>query len=294
MIPKDIIKKLRKIQITTSKDVMEVFSGHYQSVFKGSGLEFDEVREYLPGDEIRSIDWNVTARMGRPFMKKFVEERELTVIFILDVSMSTKFGTRNMTKNTLAAEVCSTLAFSAISNNDKVGMITFTDRVEKYIPPRKGIKHVMQIVREALYSKPEGNGTDINKVLEHFNLVTKRRAIVFLISDFMAPDFKDLLKTANRRHDLVAISVTDPSELSLPRAGIVYVHDAERGDFTTVNTNSRRIRNIYEERAKSFILGRQKYFQSASVDNIDLYTDKSYVEPLIKFFKVREKRRRRI
>lgn len=290
MIPKEVIKKVRKIQITTSRKVTNVFAGQYQSVFKGVGMEFDEVREYTPGDEIRSIDWNVTARMGHPFVKKFVEERELTIMILLDVSASCMFGTRSRAKSELAAEICSCIAFSAIKNNDKVGMITFTDRVENFIPPRKGMRHVLRVIREALYNKPEGHGTDINNVLERLNHVARRRAVTFIISDFLSGDFKKILAVTNKRHDVIAITVTDPAEENLPNAGIVDLHDAETGEIFSVDTSSSYLRKIYNEKAIKRLENRKKLFRSVNVDGIDIYTDKSYTEPLIRFFKMREAR----
>ena len=293
MIPKEIIRKIWRIQITTSRKVTDVFAGRYQSVFKGSGMEFDEVREYLPGDEIRSIDWNVTARMGHPYIKKFVEERELTIMILLDVSMSCRFGTRNRTKSDLAAEFCSVIAFSAIKNNDKVGMLTFTDRIEKFIPPRKGMRHVLRVIREALYNDPAGEGTDINNVLERLNRVTKRRTITFIVSDFFAPDFKKILSVTNKRHDMITVVVTDPAELELPDAGMMDVHDAETGAQYVIDTSDPAVRKFYKDRAEVLAAGRNKLFRSINVDRIDIRTDTSYVEPLIRFFRMRERRQAR-
>ena len=293
MIPKDIIRKIRRIQITTSRKVTDVFAGQYQSVFKGVGMEFDEVREYLPGDEIRSIDWNVTARMGHPYIKKFVEERELTIMILLDVSMSCRFGTVNTIKSDIAAEICSVIAFSATQNNDKVGMITFTDRVEKFIPPRKGLRHVLRVIREALYNNPEGEGTDINNVLEHLRRVTSRRTITFVISDFFAPDYKKTLSIINKRHDVIAVTVTDPAEINLPDSGLIKLHDAETGEPSVIDTSDGRMRRLYADRTGKLITGRHQLFRSVNVDNIDIRTDKSYVDPLIRFFRTRERRIRR-
>lgn len=290
MIPKDIIRKVRRIQITTSRKVTDVFAGQYKSVFKGVGMEFDEVREYNPGDEIRSIDWNVTARVGRPFIKKFVEERELTIMILLDVSMSCRFGTAERIKSEIAAEICSVIAFSAIKNHDKVGMITFTDKVEKLIPARKGIRHVLRVVREALYNEPEGKGTDINKALEHLGRVMTRRAIVFVISDFFAPDFSKSLTIANKWHDVIAVAVSDPSEHVLPAAGIVKLHDAETLEHYMVDTSDALSRERYRKRAEEIAEARKDVFKSAKVDSIDVTTDKSYVDPLVRFFKTRERR----
>jgi uncharacterized protein (DUF58 family) len=293
MIPKEIIQKVRRIQITTTRKVTDVFAGQYQSVFKGVGMEFDEVREYQPGDEIRAIDWNVTARMGHPYIKKFIEERELTIMILLDVSASSLFGTRNRLKSDLAAELCSVLAFSAIKNNDKVGMMTFTDRIETYIPPRKGPRHVLRVVSEALYNKPKGKGTDIKNVLEHFNHVAKRKTITFLVSDFFSDNYKRILGVTNKRHDVIAVTITDPGEKELPIAGVVRIHDAETGEPCTIDTSSRRARKIYSDNVKSLTNERDKLFRSVDVDSIDISTDESYVVPLRRFFEMREKRMRR-
>jgi len=270
--------------------VTDVFAGQYQSVFKGVGMEFDEVREYLPGDEIRSIDWNVTARMGHPFIKKFVEERELTIMILLDVSMSCRFGTIGRIKSELAAELCSVIAFSAIRNNDKVGMLTFTDRVEKFIPARKGVRHVLRVIREAIHNSPQGMKTDVNNVLEHLNRVATRRTIVFVVSDFFASDFKKNLSITNKRHDIIAVTIIDPAEQELPEAGIVKLHDAETGMPYIIDTSSPEIRRLYEDRAGRLITERRQLFRSVNVDSIDIRTDRSYVEPLIRFFRMREKR----
>jgi len=292
MIPKEILKNVRRIQITTSRMVTDVFAGQYQSVFKGRGMEFEEVREYLPGDEIRSIDWNVTARMGHPFVKKFVEERELTVMLLLDKSASCLFGTATQLKNRLAAEICSVLAFSAIKNNDKVGFIAFTDKVERFIPPRKGVSHVLRVVRDALYLAPKGKGTDINAALEYLFKVATRRTVAFLISDFYAPDFKKTLAIANKRHDLVAITITDPRELSLPEVGVIMLDDPETGKQFMIDTSSVALRQEYAQKAKKMVKERELLFRSANVDAIDLRTDKAYSQELFRFFKKREKRMR--
>ena len=290
MIPKEVIAKIRRIQITTSRKVTDVFAGKYQSVFKGAGMEFDEVRLYLPGDEIRSIDWNVTARTGIPHVKKFIEERELTIMILLDVSMSCRYGTEGRIKSDLAAEICSVIAFSAIQNNDKVGMITFTDRVEKFIPPRKGVRHVLRVIREGLYNKPEGKGTDIKNVLEQLNRVTTRRTITFLVSDFFDSGYKKTLSVTNKRHDVIAVSITDPSEIDLPSAGMVKLHDAETGKTFVIDTSNPSARALYRRVSGKMAEERLDIFKSVGVDNIDIRTDKSYVDPLIRFFRKREKR----
>jgi len=290
VISKELLKKVRKIQITTSRMVTDVFAGKYQSVFKGRGMEFYEVRKYLPGDEIRDIDWNVTARMGHPYVKRFVEERELTVMLLLDLSMSCRFGSAKQMKNQLAAEICSLLALSAIQNNDKVGLIIFTDRIEKFISPRKGLRHVLRVVREALYYKPEGKGTDISLLLQYLNRVMKRKTISFIISDFFDEGFKNLLSISNKRHDMVAITVTDPREIDLPNIGIIKLDDAETGRTFTIDTADSDFRKKYKERALRRMKDRKNLLRSVNVDNIDLRTDIPYDKELIKFFRMREKR----
>ncbi len=292
MIPKEVLKNIRRIQITTSRMVTDIFAGQYQSVFKGKGMEFDEVREYLPGDEIRSIDWNVTARMGHPYIKKFVEERELTVMLMLDMSPSCFFGTAGQLKIQLAAEICSLLAFSAIRNNDRVGLIIFTDRIEKFVPPRKGVRHVLRVIREALYFKPQGRGTDISAALEYLNRVTTRKAVTFIISDFFAGGFKKMLSAANKRHDIIAVTVTDPRELELPDIGIVSLDDAETGDRFTIDTSNAGLRSQYAADARARREARTRLFGSINLDSIDLYTGTPYAGSLIQFFRRRERRMR--
>ena len=290
MIDKEILKKIRRIQISTSRKVTDVFAGQYKSVFKGIGMEFDEVREYMPGDEIRSIDWNVTARTGHPFIKKFVEERELTIMLLLDISKSSLFGTRNNLKRSVAAEVCSAIAFSAIKNNDKVGMMTFSDKVEKYIPPRKGSKHVLRVIREALYSSQSGDGTDMNVVLEALSKISTRKTITFIISDFFTENFKKNISIANKKHDIIAITIMDPAEKDLPNIGILKVHDAETGEEKDIDTSDKRTMEEYRKNSFKRIKEREDLLRSVNVDRIDISTDKSYVDPLVKFFKMREKR----
>ena len=290
MIPTEVIKKIRRIQITTSHMVTDVFAGHYQSVFKGKGMEFEEVREYQPGDDVRSIDWNVTARMGNLYVKKFTEERELTVMFLLDLSASCHFGTVHRFKSQLAAEICALLSFSAIKNNDRIGIILFTDRVEKFIPPKKGISHVLRVIRDALYFKPEGKGTDISLVLEYLNKVSIRRTVTFILSDFYASNLKTPLSIANRRHDLVAITLTDPVEIDMPNIGIVNFEDAETGASFLINTSNPKCRREYSRRARDRLDGRKRLFSSIRVDHIDIRTDLPYLPTLIKFFRMRERR----
>jgi len=290
MLPKEILAKIRRIEITTSKLVTDFLSGQYESVFKGRGIEFDEVREYLPGDEIRSIDWNVTARMGHPYVKKYVEERQLTVMILLDASGSSYFGTELRFKSELAAEVSAVLAFAAIQNNDRVGLIIFTDRIEKFIPPRKGRQHVLRVIREALYFKPKGRGTDIAGALKYLDGVTTRRAVTFIISDFFAKDFKDPLSIANKKHDVVAITITDPREMELPEAGLVELQDAETGSSHLIDTSNRRLRERYSAKFRRTVDERAQLFGSISADHIDIRTDRPYIEAFIKFFKMRKRR----
>lgn len=290
MIPEEILNKIRRIDIRTRHMVNDVLGGQYESVFKGQGMEFEEVREYHPGDEVRSIDWNVTARMGRPFLKKYVEERELTVMLLLDVSASSTFGTVKQRKGELSAELCAVLAFSAIKNNDKVGLIVFTDRIEKYVPPQKGRRHVLRVISEALSFEPEGRGTDIAAALEYLNRVTFRRTVTFLISDFMAADYAKSLQIANRRHDIIALTITDPRELEIPDVGILELEDAETGKRIQIDTRVRRVREAYQRLAADKAQQKSRILRSANVDTINVFTDKPYIEPLMKFFRMRERR----
>ncbi len=290
MIPKEILKKVKRIEITTRGLVNDVFSGEYHSVFKGRGMEFSEVREYQMGDDIRSIDWNVTARMGHPYVKIFEEERELTVMLLVDVSSSGNFGTVERMKGELAIEICALLAFSAIKNNDKVGLIIFTDEVEKFIPPKKGKSHVLRVLRELLYHQPRGMKTDISAALEYFSRVSRRRSVVFLVSDFISQDYAKAMQIANRRHDLVAITITDPRELELPDVGFVELEDAETGEIVTVDTSYSDVRTLFNQKTTQSVASRTKLFHSMDIDHIDIRTDQSYIEPLIRFFRMRAKR----
>jgi len=290
MIPKEILKKVKRIEIATRGLVNDVFSGEYHSVFKGRGMEFSEVREYQLGDDIRNIDWNVTARMGHPYVKVFEEERELTVMLLVDVSSSGNFGTVERMKGEIAIEICALLAFSAIKNNDKVGLIIFTDTVEKFVPPKKGKSHVLRVLRELLYHKPRGSKTNISEALEYFSRVTKRRSVVFLVSDFISENYEKALQIANKRHDIVAITVTDPRELELPDVGFIELEDAETGEIFTVDTSYSGIRGMFKEQTSDVVMKRTKLFQSMNVDHIDIKTDQSYIDPLIRFFRMRAKR----
>jgi uncharacterized protein (DUF58 family) len=290
MIPREILKKVRRVEITTRGLVNEVFSGEYHSVFKGRGMNFAEVREYQYGDDIRSIDWNVTARTGHPFVKVFEEERELTVMLVVDVSASGDFGTRERMKGEVAVEICALLAFSAIKNNDKVGLIIFSDRIEKFVPPRKGRPHVLRVLRELFYHRPEGRGTDIRGALEYLTRVIKRRAVVFLVSDFKAPEFERPLSVSGRRHDLIAVRMGDHRETVLPALGYMDFEDAETGELHTVNTADPRFRAEFEHRATRERAELEQTFRRSRVDVIDIETDRPYVQPLMRFFKEREGR----
>ena len=290
MIPREILKKVRRVEIRTRGLVNEIFSGEYHSVFKGRGMNFAEVREYQYGDEIRSIDWNVTARTGHPFVKVFEEERELTVMLVVDVSASGDFGTRERVKGEVAVEICALLAFSAIKNNDKVGLIIFSDRIEKFVPPRKGRPHVLRVLRELFYHKPEGRGTDIRGALEYLTHVIKRRAVVFLVSDFKAPRFEKPLSVAGRRHDLIAVRLGDERETSLPPLGYMEFEDAETGELHTVNTADPRFQAEFTERVARVQAELGRTFRHSRVDVINIQTDQPYVQPLMRFFKEREGR----
>lgn len=290
MIPKEILKKVKRIEITSRGLVNDVFSGEYHSVFKGRGMEFSEVREYQIGDDIRTIDWNVTARMGHPYVKIFEEERELTVMLLVDVSSSGNFGTVEQMKGEIAIEICALLAFSAIKNNDKVGLIIFTDEVEKFVPPKKGKSHVLRVLRELLYHRPEGTQTNIADALEYLTRVTTRRAVVFLVSDFINKGYEKALQIANKRHDMVAITITDPRELELPDVGFIELEDAETGEIITVDTSYAEVRGLFQKKTSQDVFDRTKLFQSMNVDHIDIKTNESYVEPLIRFFRMRAKR----
>ena len=290
MLPKEIAQKIRRIQITTNRLVNESLAGEYHSVFKGRGMEFDEVREYQHGDDVRTIDWNVTSRTGRPFVKRYVEERELTVILLVDASASGVFGSAAKTKSEIAAEISALLAFSAIKNNDRVGVILFTDRVEKYIPPRRGSTHVLRVIREVLFHKPERQGTSIQKAFEHLNLVIHKRSVVFLISDLLDQGFEQSLKAANRKHDVVIIQIIDSREKELPKVGILEIRDAETGEIVLVDTWLPWVRDIYRENWNRNQDRLSKLFESHLMDHLTIESDKPYDVPLVRFFKERAKR----
>ena len=292
MIPKEILKKVRRIEISTRGLVNELFSGKYHSVFKGRGMDFSEVREYQIGDDIRSIDWNVMARTGHPFVKVFREERELTVMLLVDASGSGDFGSLNRAKGEIAVEICALLAFSAIKNNDKVGLIIFTDQVEKFIPPRKGRKHALRVLRELLYFRPRHKGTDIGAVLEYLSRVQRRRSVTFLVSDFLDEDFDKQLRVAGRRHDMIIVRIGDPREEELPRVGLLELEDAESGEHVVVNTSDPRIRTLFRENVLQRQAALNQLLKQIGIDRIDIRTDRDYVEPLIRFFQQRARRLR--
>jgi uncharacterized protein (DUF58 family) len=291
-IPPEILAAVRRIEIRTRRLVDEVFSGEYHSVFRGRGVEFREVREYVPGDDIRSIDWNVTARNDAPFVKQFEEERELTVMLAADVSGSGRFGSGERTKAETAAELCGVLAFAAISNKDKVGLLLFSDHVEKYIPPAKGRSHVLRIIRELLTHRPAGRGTDLDAPLQTLGRVLKRKATVFLVSDFWADDFERSLRTVARRHDCVAVRLRDPRETDLPDVGLVHWRDAETGREAVIDTGSAAVRAQLAERARRHDQRLETALRQAGVDLVDVDATGSYVEPLHRFFAARVGRRR--
>ena len=316
MIPREILKKIRQIEIRTNRLVNETLGGAYHSVFKGQGMNFEEVREYQPGDEVRSIDWNVTARMNHPFVKKFVEERELTLMLVVDLSGSGLFGSGGQSKRELAAEIASVLAFSAIRNNDKVGLILFTEEVEKFIPPRKGRRHVLRVIREILFFEPKRRGTNLNLALEFLTRVTPHRAIAAVVSDFLGQNITDrnpapgprrrsapvlpqslalasftALRQANRRHDVVAIQITDRYELELPPLGRLVLKDAETGEVVEVNTSDLRKLAAFAQRQVRAQAELLRVFRSAKIDSIQVRTDQPYASALGRFFETREKRR---
>src|SRR5689334_5341823 len=305
MIPREILKKIRQIELRTNRLVTETLGGQYHSVFKGQGMNFDEVREYQPGDEVRTIDWNVTARMNHPFVKKFVEERELTLMLVVDVSGSGLFGSGEQSKRELAAEIASVLAFSAIRNNDKVGLILFTDEVEKFIPPRKGRRHVLRVIREILFFEPQRRGTELNVALQFLDRVTPHRAIAIILSDFLvsgadgnpaemlAQKSRALLRQTNRRHDVVAVKITDRYEFELPSVGRLILEDAETGEVVEVNTNQMSRRAAFVQQQTTAQAQVERLFRSAGIDAIELRTDQPYSAALGRFFVAREKRRLR-
>ena len=317
MISPELVRKIRYIQLRTRRTVTTAFAGEYRSVFRGQGMEFDEVREYQPGDDVGSIDWNVTARTGRPHVKRFVEERELTVFFVVDVSASGRFGSTGSAKTEVAAELAAVVSFAAASQNDRVGLLAFSDRIELFVPAKKGITHVLRIVREILSIEPAGIGTDLAGAMRYLNRVLRRRATVFLISDFLSPERAGTavpwwsrlaggrhgsgeaaapipsttdLRMAARRHDLIAASIFDPREAELPPAGMVELEDAESGRLVLLDTGSRRVRRDYERRSRERRDALSRQFRELGIDEVPIRTDASWVDRLVRFFRMRERR----
>jgi uncharacterized protein (DUF58 family) len=291
MIPREILKQVRRIQISTRKTVNDIMAGEYHSVFKGRGMEFDEVREYIQGDDVRFIDWNVTARLGSPHIKTFVEERELTIIFCVDVSSSGAFGTADRFKSEIAAELCAVLAFSAVKNNDKVGLLLFSDDIELFIPPKKGTRHALRVIRELLYHRPERSGTDIGNALQYLNKVTRRKSIVFLVSDFFDSGFERDMLLTSRRHDLIPVVVRDPAENVIPPTGLLELEDAETGERIIIDAGSSRVLETYTAETSSENERLEDYFKSIGVDAVHVNTSESYLPELMRYFRRRAKLR---
>jgi uncharacterized protein (DUF58 family) len=290
MLPKDVLKKIRKIEISTRRVVNETLSGQYHSVFKGRGMAFDEVRQYQPGDEIRAIDWNVTARMNDAYVKVFTEERELTVMLLVDLSGSQDFGTREKTKGEQAAELAALVAFSAISNNDRVGLILFTDRVERFVPPKKGRKHALRVISDVLTFKPAHRRTDLRAGLDYLNQVNKRKTVCFLVSDFIADGYERALRVAARRHDLIAIALRDPLERELPPLGLALVEDPETGERLHVDLSDPSVRGAFAQEIERRRSERKKLFSKLDMDQVEITVGDEFVKPLVAFFRMRAKR----
>jgi uncharacterized protein (DUF58 family) len=293
MLPREVIRQIRRLQIRARRAVEDLVGGEYHSVFKGMGIAFEEVREYQPGDDIRTIDWNVTARMGHPFIKRYIEERELTVLLAIDCSGSQQFGTLIQQKKEVVAELAAVLAFSAINNNDKVGLVAFSDHVERFVPPRKGARHVLRLIRDILFFQPEHPGTSLRDALDFVNRILRRRSIVFLLSDFLDKDFESALKRTARRHDLIAIHVADPREDELPAVGLLELEDAESGARVLLDTGSRQVREAYAAAARQRRETLRQVTRSSGADLVEVSTDGSHLDALIRFFRIRERRLRR-
>ena len=290
MLTRELLKQVRQIEIRTKGLVNQVLSGEYHSVFKGRGMEFSEVREYQFGDDIRNIDWNVTARLGHPFIKIFEEERELTLMLLVDLSGSLMFGTIEKTKQQVAAELSAVLAFSALKNNDKVGLILFTDKIEKFVPPRKGRSHVLRIIREVLSFEPEGKSTNLKGALEYMNSTIKKRSIVFLLSDFMDSGYDKILRIIGKKHDLIGVVLSDKREAEIPAMGLIKLADAETGEERWVDTSSKKIQKRLQVVRRKMIEERKALFISSRLDSIEVRTGEDYVKPLVQFFRLRERR----
>ncbi len=292
-VPPEILRQVKLIELRTRGLVNSLFTGEYRSVFKGQGMEFSEVREYEPGDDVRSIDWNVTARMRRPFVKRYIEERELTVMLAVDLSGSERFGTIRRFKSELATELAAVLAMTAVRNNDRVGLVLFTDRIEYVLPPRKGRRHVLRMIRDLLTFEPDGTGTDLAGTLDYLSKSMKQKSIVFLISDFVAEGVEHPLKLLAQRHDVVAITVEDPSEIDLPDIGIARLTDPESGETVYVDTSSNRVRELYATQVGAEGDNRKHLLRRLGIDQVTVSTSGNYIEPLLKFFRQRETQARR-
>ncbi|HOV32206.1 MAG TPA: DUF58 domain-containing protein [Candidatus Hydrogenedens sp.] len=290
MLTADMLAKVRRIQIRTTKLVNDILVGRYESVFRGQGVEFKEVREYVPGDDIRNIDWNVTARTGNPYVKVLTEERELTIMLVVDASGSQRFGSVQQFKLELSAEVCAVLAFAAIQNNDRVGLIVFTDDVELFLPPRKGRKHGLRVIREVLYHEPRSKMTNISKSLEFLTKILKRKSVIFILSDFNDTHYEKAMRVLARRHDVIACMITDPRELSLPEVGLITIADAETGKEIIINTGNHTLREQYSNQAKTEFERKKKTLHQSGAEFLDLRTDKPYIDELYRFFRARERR----
>lgn len=293
MLPREVLRQIRRLQLRARRAVEDVLGGEYHSVFKGTGMSFEEVREYQPGDDIRSIDWNVTARMGHPFVKRYIEERELTLVLMVDCSGSQQFGTQIQQKREVAAELASLLAFCAISNNDKVGLIAFTDQVERFVPPRKGVQHALRLIRDVLFFQPKRTGTSIRQGLDYLNRVQRRRAIVFLLSDFIDEGYEKLLRRTGRRHDLTAVLIGDPREETLPPAGLLELEDAETGRHWLLDTSSPQVRAAYAQASRERREKIRQLAHSSRTDLIEVSTDGGHLDALVRYFELREHRLKR-
>jgi uncharacterized protein (DUF58 family) len=292
-VPPEILRQVRLLELRTRGLVNSVFTGEYRSVFKGQGMEFAEVREYQPGDEVRTIDWNVTARMQRPYVKRYIEERELTVMLVVDLSGSSRFGTVSRFKSELASELSAVVAMSAVRNNDRVGALLFTDRIEHVLPPRKGRRHALRVIRDLLVFEPEGSGTDLGGALEYLGRLLSHHSIVFVVSDFLAPELERPLKLLAQRHDIVAVTVEDPSEWTLPDVGLARFVDPETGSTIAVDTSDPAVRKHFAETVNSERESRKKLFRRLAIDEVPVRTDAGFIEPLLRFFRARETRSRR-
>src|SRR5262249_27751291 len=284
MLPREILRHIRRLQLRARRIVEDLLGGEYHSVFKGAGLAFDEVRAYQPGDDVRAIDWNVTARMGQPFITRYIEERELTVRLLVDVSGSSQFGSRGRLKREVAAELAAVLAFSAVSNNDRVGLVQFTDRVERFVPPAKGTRHVLRVIRDVLFFQPEHRGTSLREGLDYLNRVLHRRTIIFLLSDFLDPGYENSFKRTGRRPDLIAVGITDRREEELPAVGLLELEDSETGAPLLVDTSSRAVREAHARAAREREEGVRQLSRAGQVDLIEVTTDGSHLDALIRFF----------